>query len=87
MIVVKVELWSAISGQVTTLARMDIDNIGGCQNKGDYRVRTFKGRSDEALARRTVQREGRVLQHPRLREHVWNLVAKALSSMDYGKNG
>ena len=89
MIVVKVELWSAVNGQVTELARMTIDNIGGDQNHGDYRVRTLRGRSAEALHRAMltngVQREGKVLRHARLREHVWNLVAKGLSGLGYGE--
>lgn len=92
MIVVKVELWSAVNGQKTELARMVIDNIGGTENTGDYRCRTLRGRSEQALgkamlyiaARSSVTREGKVLGHARLREHVWNLVAKALSGMGYG---
>lgn len=96
MIVVRVELWSAITGQKSELARMVIDNVGGTQQKGDYRTRTMRGRSADALqgamvnalrGRGGVQREGKVLGHPRLREHVWNLVAKALSGMGYGQNG
>lgn len=89
MIVVKVELWSAIDGQKSELARMTIDNTGGTTQLGDYRVRTLRGRSEEQLHRalicNTVQREGKVLKHPRLREHVWNLVAKALTNTGYGK--
>ncbi|WP_298165334.1 hypothetical protein [Novosphingobium sp.] len=92
MIIIRVELWSALTGQKTELARMVIDNIGGTANLGDYRCRTLRGRSEESLDRsmqamRTTgtQREGRVLRHPRLREHVWNLVAKSLSSMGYGQ--
>jgi len=94
MIVVRVELWSAIDGQKTELARMVIDNVGGTERLGDYRTRTLRGRSEIALhgAMRQalnemggVQREGEVLRHPRLREHVWNLVAKALVSMGYGE--
>jgi len=89
MIVVKVELWSAVDGNVQELARMTIDNIGGTVQLGDYRARTMRGRSAEALHRamltNTIQREGRVLGHPRLREHVWNLVGKALTGMGYGQ--
>lgn len=91
MIIVKVELWSAIDGEKTELARMVIDNVGGTQTLGEYRARSLRGRSagdlDRALASRPmkVTREGEVHRHPRLREHVWNLVAKALRSMDYGK--
>lgn len=93
MIVVRVELWSAITGQKTELARMVIDNIGGTTQRGDYRTRTFRGRSEQALQSAMksgmrggagVQREGRVMGHARLREHVWNLVSKALSGMGYG---
>lgn len=89
MIVNRVELWSAITGDVSELARMTIDNVGGTTQLGDYRTRTYRGRSTEALHNamlaETVQREGKVLRHPRLREHVWNLVAKALSGMGYGQ--
>lgn len=93
MIVIRVELWSAITGEKTELARMVIDNVGGTAYRGDYRCRSLRGRDEDALDRsmRTinttqagVQREGRVEGHARLREHVWNLVAKALASMGYG---
>ena len=40
MIVVRVELHSAITGQVSELARMNIANIGGTQTKGDYHCET-----------------------------------------------
>ncbi|MDT8758264.1 hypothetical protein MZO42_06100 [Sphingomonas psychrotolerans] len=91
MIIVRVELWSAGDRSVTELARMTIDNTGGTSQLGDYRTRTLRGRSFEALNRamlnNTVQREGKVTGHPRLREHVWNLVAKALTGLGYGTNG
>ena len=92
MLVVRVELWSAVTGEKSELARMVIDNVGsGTPQLGDYRVRTLRGRSAEALTRAmyagAVQREGEVLRHPRLREHVWNLVAKALAATGYGKGG
>jgi hypothetical protein len=82
MIVVRVELHSAITHKVTEIARMCIDNIGGTRNSGDYRVRTMRGRDEEALDKQTVQREGRVLGHPRLTSHVWRLVSKALKAVD-----
>lgn len=89
MLVVKVELWSALTGQKTELARMVVDNVGGTPEHGDYRVRTLRGRNERALDRAmahpmTITREGAVKKHPRLREHVWNLVAKALRSTGYG---
>jgi hypothetical protein len=96
VIVVRVELWSAISGHKTELARMVVDNIGVSANmqKGDYRVRTLRGRSEEALTKAMltalrdkggVQREGKVLGHARLQLHIWNLIAKALTGLGYGK--
>lgn len=89
MIIVKVELHSAISGEVTELARMMIDNVGGTHSTGNYRCRTFRGRDEAALdaamiANRTT-REGKVEGHRRLSLHVWHLVQKALSSMGYGE--
>lgn len=94
MLVVKVELHSAITGGRTELARMVIDNVGGTVNLGDYRAQTMRGRDEETLeksmwailrGKSKPVKQGSVIDHPRLREHVWNLVAKALSSMDYGK--
>jgi hypothetical protein len=93
MIVVKVELWSAIDGQKTELARMSIANDGRAsvvnRNRGDYIGETFVGRDTEALDKsmRTerVSKRGEVKNHARLQEHVWNLVAKMLSSMGYGQ--
>ncbi|WP_033965647.1 MULTISPECIES: hypothetical protein [unclassified Sphingomonas] len=88
MIVIRVELWSAITGEKSEIARMTIDNIGGTVQRGDYRARTMRGRSLEALHKamlsNTIQREGKVFGHERLRLHVWNLVAKALTAMGYG---
>ena len=93
MIVVKVELWSAITGEKRELARMLIDNVGGSEEIGNYRVRTLRGRSsqalDSAMARRLpgVTREGAVEGHYRKRDHVWHLVGKALSAIGYVKPG
>lgn len=89
MLIVKVELHSAITGKKTEIARMMIDNIGGDLKKGDYRCRTYRGRSalrlERAMRWGEVTREGRVLGHRRLALHVWHLVAKALRSMNYGE--
>lgn len=94
VIVVKVELWSAVDGERHELARMVIDNTGGTVNLGNYRCRTLRGRSTDALNKALAkisttgtQREGQVVGHPRLREHVWNLVAKGLEALGYGNEG
>lgn len=84
MIVVRVELHSAVTGRVTELARAHICNVGGGVERGDYACSTLRGRSKSALDQRIVQRHCRVDDHERKRLHVWNLVAKALSGMGYG---
>jgi hypothetical protein len=91
MIVIRVELWSAVNGQVSELARMTIDNIGATANgqHADYRARSFRGRDAATLHRAmlagTVQREGKVIRHARLRLHVWHLVARALDTLGYAE--
>lgn len=88
MIVVTVELWSAITGQKRQLARMHIANDGAASSanvrRGDYAGVTFKGRDEEALARGVPQRRGKLVNWPRLDKHVWNMVAAMLLSMGYG---
>jgi hypothetical protein len=90
MLVVRVELWSAITGEHTEIARMVIDNLGtGTAASGDYRARTYRGRSihqlERAMLNGDITREGRVEKHRRLALHVWHLVGKALASMGYGQ--
>lgn len=87
MIVVRVELYSAVTGKVSELARMHIANTGSHPNprSGNYICRTLRGRSKDQLDKNTIQRIGGVHDHPRLAQHVWHLVAKALVNMRYGK--
>ncbi len=85
MIIVSVQLHSAIDGSKTELARMHITNAGGTDTVRDYEVRTLRGRSTAALNGAQTQRKGRVLGHRSLDQHVWNLVGKALAGMGYGK--
>lgn len=85
MIIVSVLLLSAIDGRSEELARMEICNMGtGTVHKGNYSAETLRGRSTGDFARRTRQRIAYVNDHPRQREHVWNLVAKALRNLRYG---
>lgn len=89
MIVVRVELWSAITGEKSEIARFGIWNVGsGSHTRGDYECASYTGRSKEAFDKSMISKrhthEGKVTNHARLQEHVLNLVAKALTSMDYG---
>lgn len=86
MIVVRVELHSAVTGRVTELGRMIIANQGTPGALRDYRVFALRGRAREALDALQVQRHGAVLGWPSPRAHVWNLVAEALRCMGYGRN-
>lgn len=83
MIIIRVELHSAITGQVTELARAAIRNVGGTAERGDYRCETYRGRDTTALNERKCQRVGSVKDHAKQRLHVWYLVARALAAMGY----
>ncbi len=87
MIVVRIELWSAVTGEKTELARMHIANDGEASvvnhRRGTYVGETFVGRSTAALDKRQVSKRGRVENYPRLDLHLWNLVARMLKSMGY----
>ena len=83
MIVVRVELHSAITGRVTEIGRMHIANVGGTEDLGLYTATTLRGRSREQLDRRLPTRKGAVTGYPRKKLHVWHLVARALVAMGY----
>lgn len=96
MIVVRVELWSAITGRKTELARLIIANEGTSENprRGDYTAAALRGRDAETLQANTVAwvmnrkgaaHTGEVKNHARLQEHVWVLVTKALKACGYDK--
>lgn len=84
MIVVRVELHSARDGSTRELARLHVANIGGTEQLGDYDVAVLRGCSTAQLDRLQVQRRGRVERHPRLKLHVWHLIARALAAAGYG---
>ncbi len=85
MIVVRVELYHATTGRITELARMHIINDAtGTPALGNYEIEIMRGRSRSQLSKRIVQRQGKVARHPRLKDHVWHLVAKALKVTNYG---
>jgi hypothetical protein len=85
MIIVRVELLSAITGKHTELARMNICNIGGTESLGDYHCETLRGRNSTDLDQRKINRTGKVSRHRRKELHVWHLVGRALAVMGYAK--
>lgn len=77
MILVKIELHSAITGKVTELGRMQISNTGHATKenpkRGDYEIELMrKGTKDK------VQKRGLVRDYPRESYTVWELVRRAL---------
>lgn len=85
MIVVRVELWSAITGERTELARMRISNDGtGTAKARNYRGQTLTGRSTRDLDKGAVNRDAAIYDWPAERLHVWNLVTVMLTAMGYG---
>jgi hypothetical protein len=85
VIIVRVELHSARTGEVTELARMHICNQGGGGPLRAYDVRTLRGRGAAQLDHGHVQRKDSVTNWPAEEMHVWNLVHEALSRMHYGR--
>jgi hypothetical protein len=84
MIIVRVELLSAITGKTTELARMHICNDGtGSATRGNYEGVSFIGRDTAALDRRRASKHGKVSNYPRQSVHIWNLVARMLQAMGY----
>lgn len=86
MIVVRIELHSAITGKITTIGKMVIGNIGGTSKRGNYKVAVGhkgdvrKDGKDNDLPKiwNRPARSGEVLDYPRLSYNVWRLVARAI---------
>lgn len=76
MIVVKIELHSASTGQVSELGRVEIINDGtGTVGRGNYRVRRI------GKHRRRLGEEARVENHARKSRTIFNLLRKALEAL------
>lgn len=88
MIVVKIELHSAVTGRITEIGRMLIGNVGGTADRGDYDVKVLRrsnmpvdGEADfDQWYDASVTREGTVKRYPRLSYNVWRPVIRALLS-------
>lgn len=73
MLVVKVELHSAVTGEVTTIGRMTISNDAtGSKTRGNYITRVFRRDSD------VIMRTGEVKNFPRKSYNLWRLVSRCL---------
>ncbi len=87
MIVVRVELHSANTREVTELARMYISNESEPDTPRNglhrYLARALRGRSTNTLNNNVTQRSGHVLNYPAERIHVWHLVYACLAKLGY----
>lgn len=87
MIIVKIELWSAVTRKATEIGRMHIINDGtGNMLRRNYKVEVVRrgatattpdGAPAEAVP---VTRRGEVRAFPSLSYNVWRLVTRALLS-------
>lgn len=81
MLVIKIELHSAVTGAVTELGRTYIANVGGTHERGEYDVKVCrKNKLDYIAASKNPLRKGHVYDYPRNSYNVWRLVARALLS-------
>ncbi len=79
MIVVKVELHSAITGEISEIGRMEICNDGtGDSTRGNYTGKLFRRGSTKR-----AMKQAHVKNHARLSYSVWVLVAKMLGALGF----
>jgi hypothetical protein len=90
VLVVRVELHSAITGKVSEIARMLIANDGtGTTQKGNYWGRTADGVVEgDHMIPAAIMHDSRKIDHDEVRHYsrslpVWNLVSKMLKNMGY----
>lgn len=91
MLIIRVELHSAITGVKSEIARMIIANDGnGTPSRGNYWGRTAKGviKGDHMIPT-AIMNGSRKMDHAEVKDyarkslHVWHLVRRMLSNMGY----
>ncbi len=85
MIVLKLELHSARTGETTEIGRAIIANTGGSSTLGNYICKIARRQKDGTDYSNTKTwhsplREGEVNKYPRLSYNVWRLVIRSLLS-------
>jgi hypothetical protein len=85
MIVVTVELHSAVDGRVELLGKAIIGNdLTGTPTRGNYRAFFGRAHQDDLKAiYLRPQRSSTVLNYPRRALNVWYLLARALHGANY----
>jgi len=81
MLVIRIELHSALTGQITTIATGEIINTGtGSPSRGNYRIVLR-----DAAGRRW--KKGHIEGFPRKRLLAWDLLYRALEKLVGNRNG
>ena len=82
MIIVSIHLKSAITGKLTQIGCMTLCNDAQSSNR---RTANYEAAVLRQPKFTSITRSARVENHRRLDKPVWDLVAKALLNMGYGK--
>jgi hypothetical protein len=85
MLIVTVELLSALTGKRGKLGQLHIANVGGTRTRGNYHGKAYRKGVEPPLGMQAegVIREGRVKGYGRVAEPVWELVSSMLQDMGY----
>jgi hypothetical protein len=85
MLIVTVDLLSALTGKRTNLGTLHIANVGGTRTRGDYEGRAYQKGYQPAVGMQEQgsTRKGQVKGYGRIAEPVWSLVLSMLESMGY----
>lgn len=85
MLLIRIELWSARTGQRKELGCAAISNVGGSRSRGNYGIELHRS-FDRLKARKKPWRTGRVTAFPRLSLGPWDLLMRGLLSCIYDRN-
>lgn len=85
MLIVRIELWSARTGQRKELGCASICNVGGSAKRGNYAVEIHRS-FNNLKARKKPWRSGEVFTFPRRSLGAWDLLLRALLSTILDRN-
>lgn len=85
MLVIRIELWSARTGQRKELGCAAISNVGGGHRRGNYEIELHRS-FDRLKERRKPWRKGKVSTFPRLSLGAWDLLLRGLLACVYDRN-
>lgn len=86
MLIITIDLYSAVTGKRKNLGTLMIANDGtGTNSRGNYYAHAFRAGTElKELRNKKPIRKSKILNYPRLTAPVWSLIAEALKGMGYG---